>query len=98
MKSIAQEYYPVAIHEYTHLVVEHSGLPLPPWLNEGLAEVYSTLKPDGKRVRFGDILIGRVRELQNGQRLDPQPLPAARPKSPVYNQKQTPPLIHPPPS
>jgi len=35
MKSIAQEYYPVAIHEYTHLVVEHSGLPLPAWLNEG---------------------------------------------------------------
>src|ERR1700736_990651 len=49
MQDIAQEHYHVAIHEYTHLIVEHSGLKLPPWLNEGWAELYSTLKPLGDK-------------------------------------------------
>ena len=48
MQDIASEHYPVAIHEYTHLVIEHTGLNPPPWLNEGLAELYSTLTPVGK--------------------------------------------------
>jgi Flp pilus assembly protein TadD len=45
---------PVAVHEYTHFVVEHSGLKLPIWLNEGMAELYSTME-----LRSGQCLIGR---------------------------------------
>src|SRR5258708_5375062 len=29
--------YPVAVHEYTHWIVQRSGMRLPPWLNEGIA-------------------------------------------------------------
>src|SRR5688572_17254647 len=45
MGNIGPDYFPIAIHEYTHLIIKHSGLELPAWLNEGLAELYSTLKP-----------------------------------------------------
>ena len=43
----------VAVHEYVHLLVKHSEAELPVWLNEGLAELYSTLEPQGKQVAFG---------------------------------------------
>ena len=42
-----------AVHEYVHLLVKHSGAEIPVWLNEGLAELYSTLEPQGKQVAFG---------------------------------------------
>ena len=42
-----------AVHEYVHLLVKHSGAELPVWLNEGLAEIFSTLEPQGKKVVFG---------------------------------------------
>ena len=42
-----------AVHEYVHLLVKHSGAELPVWLNEGLAEIFSTLDPQGKQVVFG---------------------------------------------
>ena len=42
-----------AVHEYVHLLVKHSGAELPVWLNEGLAEIFSTLEPQGKQVVFG---------------------------------------------
>jgi hypothetical protein len=33
MKSITAENYPVAVHEYTHLLMQHSGIQIPAWLN-----------------------------------------------------------------
>ena len=42
-----------AVHEYVHLLVKHSGAEIPVWLNEGLAELYSTLEPQGRQVTFG---------------------------------------------
>jgi len=47
MSSLGSESMPVAIHEYMHLLVRHSELKWPIWLNEGFAEVYSTLQPSG---------------------------------------------------
>src|SRR5438445_1145686 len=37
MQSITSENYPVAVHEFTHLLVKHSGVEVPVWFNEGLA-------------------------------------------------------------
>jgi Flp pilus assembly protein TadD len=88
MKSIDPELYPVAIHEYTHLIVKHAGLPLPAWLNEGLADVYSTLKLSGKRVIVGQIYPGRYHVLQTGAWLDIGTLIAVDHKSPLYNEKE----------
>src|SRR5258708_3711981 len=46
MQDVLSEHYPTAIHEYTHLILRHSGITPPPWLNAGLAELYSTLRPE----------------------------------------------------
>jgi tetratricopeptide (TPR) repeat protein len=88
MKSIDADLYPVAIHEYTHLIVNHAGLPLPAWLNEGLADVYSTLKPSSNKVLIGEVQVGRFRELQTGKWLDLETLLAVDHRSPYYNEKQ----------
>ena len=51
------------IHEYVHLLVRHSGLRLPLWINEGLADLYSTMRQAGKRTLVGYPLPGRVATL-----------------------------------
>ena len=57
----ASKDYTSSIHEYMHLIVRHSGLKLPTWLNEGWADVFSTLRPMGKDTAVGDLLPDRMR-------------------------------------
>src|SRR5690606_15891069 len=52
--------YPAAVHEYMHLLIRHSGLKLPVWFNEGLAEVHSTMKPHGGQILIGAPPAGRA--------------------------------------
>ena len=87
MQDISSEHYPVAVHEYTHLVVRHTGLKLPPWLNEGLAELYSTLKPDGKKAAVGDIIPGRARTLLSEKWIDLNVITAVDHDSPLYTER-----------
>lgn len=42
----------VTFHEYTHLVLNHTTGPLPQWLEEGLAEFYSTVQARQNRIAF----------------------------------------------
>ncbi len=53
MQDISPEHHQTAVHEYTHLIVEHLGLKLPLWLNEGLADLYSSLEPKGEGALVG---------------------------------------------
>ena len=59
-----------SIHEYMHLIVRHSGLKLPTWLNEGWADVYSTLRPMGKDFAVGDLLPDRMQSLAAEEWID----------------------------
>lgn len=45
----------IVFHEYTHLLLRNAAPSIPVWLNEGLAEYYSTyaLADDGKRADIG---------------------------------------------
>lgn len=70
---LGQGAFPVAIHEYVHLLVNHAGLKLPLWLNEGLAEYYSTLEPRGSKVLAGKLPPGR-RELLLMEKWIPLPV------------------------
>src|SRR6516162_759334 len=63
MSGASSEHYPVAIHEYTHLMIHQSGMEIPPWLNEGLAELYSSLEPRGAKILVGQVIPGRVHVL-----------------------------------
>ena len=80
------ESYPITIHEYVHLVIRHSGLHLPLWLNEGWAEVYSTLRPVRDGVAVGDLIDQHVKDLEKGQWLSLDELGAIGHSSPEYNE------------
>lgn len=85
MQDISSQHYPEAIHEYTHLVIRHSGLKLPLWLNEGWADLFSTLRPMGNQARIGDLQPGRIHTLTRQQWLPLSVLTSAGPQSPYYN-------------
>jgi tetratricopeptide (TPR) repeat protein len=78
-----------SIHEYMHLIVRRSGLTLPAWLNEGWADVYSTLRPMGKlgkEAAVGDLLPERMKSLATEQWLDFDELTSVDTRSPVYHE------------
>jgi tetratricopeptide (TPR) repeat protein len=77
----------IAVHEYVHLLVKHSGIEMPIWLNEGLAELYSTLTPVANKVRIGDVLPERLLYLRQKKFLPLEELTTAGHDSPHYNEK-----------
>jgi tetratricopeptide (TPR) repeat protein len=87
MSQTGAETFPIAIHEYVHLVVEHARLKLPPWLNEGLAELYSTLRPLGDKILVGSLIPGRYRALQREKWVPLSIILRAGHDSPYYNEK-----------
>ena len=87
MSHTGVETFPTAVHEYVHLVVQHSKLNLPPWLNEGLAELYSTLRPVGDKILVGSLIEGRHQALLNEKWVPLATILDAGPDSPYYNEK-----------
>lgn len=69
MRSLDAESYPVIVHEYAHLIMRHSRVSYPRWLNEGLAEFFSTLSPQGGHMSLGRVPMGRLSELRDGNRM-----------------------------
>jgi tetratricopeptide (TPR) repeat protein len=60
MKSFDENANRIVVHEYAHLVIRHAGLRFPLWLNEGLAEFFSTLAPEGQRMSVGAVPLDRL--------------------------------------
>jgi Tfp pilus assembly protein PilF len=87
MQDISPEHHQAAVHEYTHLVIEHLGLNLPKWLNEGLAELYSSLEAKGDQAVIGRPLAGRVVILMTQPWMNLNALFAVGPDSPYYNER-----------
>jgi tetratricopeptide (TPR) repeat protein len=75
-------------HEYTHLLLRHNDLFWPLWLNEGMADVYSTFETGGGH----SVRIGKPQELYV-RLLEKQPLMPLRELfgvthgSPEYNER-----------
>ena len=87
MGRLSEDVYPVAIHEYVHLLIRHTGLKPPVWLNEGLAEFYATLKPYGTGAMVGDLHHGRLQQMRNGKWAPLEAILSADRESPYYNEK-----------
>ena len=87
MRSFDSESYPVVVHEYAHLVARHSGAAYPVWLNEGLAEFFSTLVPEAGEMSIGKVPRGRLLELMNGKLMDLPRLFAVHHGSPEYSSR-----------
>jgi hypothetical protein len=78
----------IVAHEYVHLVVRYSGAKLPVWLNEGLAEFFSSATPESGRMNFGKVPRNRLFYLQSGvQLIDINRMFAIGHDSPEYNTR-----------
>jgi tetratricopeptide (TPR) repeat protein len=87
MQDISAEHRQAVMHEYTHLITEHQNLKLPVWLNEGLADLYSSLEPKGNQALVGRALPGRAALLANERWMDLNALFNTGQDSPYYNEK-----------
>jgi tetratricopeptide (TPR) repeat protein len=87
LQDIEPAHYQAAMHEYTHLIVEHLNLHLPVWLNEGLAEFYSSLEARGNQAVVGSVLPGRLPILKSRPWLDLKLLFSIEQNSPYYNER-----------
>jgi tetratricopeptide (TPR) repeat protein len=78
-------------HEYVHLFVESNLRGLPLFLNEGLAEYFSTfdLSDGGRKATIGRANDRHLKLLRTRQWLPLADLLAADNKSPVYNERQS---------
>lgn len=87
MSALGSDNFPVAVHEYTHLWLKHTGIELPVWLNEGLAEIHSTLQQSGNRVGMGHPISGRLYVLRDQKWLPLARVIAVRHGDPEYSEK-----------
>lgn len=85
---VSENVFPTAVHEYVHLVARHHRMNLPPWMNEGIADTYSTLKPLAGKILIGSMVPGRVNELLQSQWVPLSTILAVDQSSPWYNEKK----------
>lgn len=70
LEDIRPQHREAGIHEYTHVALQRAGLKLPIWLNEGLADVYSSLLADADQVIVGAPIAARSKALERYPWLD----------------------------
>ena len=76
-----------AVHEYVHVLVRNSGLSIPLWLNEGLAEVYSGMEIRDSKVVIGAIAPDRIRIMGSSDLMHLPVLFKVGVESPAYNER-----------
>jgi uncharacterized protein DUF1570 len=78
----------VIFHEYTHMVIANAVARAPVWLNEGLAEFYSTfaLTSGGKRAQIGRPIDTHLQLLGGSVRVPLVDLLKADERSALYNE------------
>ncbi len=75
-------------HEYVHLLLHTRGLKLPTWLNEGMAELFSTFAVEGKKVEYGRPKQHYVDALNFSALMPTASLIAVSEASPDYNEEE----------
>lgn len=82
--------YAVIFHEYVHALTSDNSRPLPPWLNEGIAEYYSSFEVESgeKKVWLGKAIANHVLYLREQKFLPLQRLFAVDHGSPEYNERE----------
>jgi len=76
----------VIFHEYTHLLFRHNDQFWPLWLEEGMAEVYSTFATDGRNVSIASPIDHHLELLKQAQMLPLAELFSVKHDSPQYNE------------
>jgi hypothetical protein len=70
LQDLQAEHMPVALHEYAHFALAQRGAAFPLWLDEGLAEVYSTVKEEDGATVIGTPPVARLATLQRSGLVD----------------------------
>jgi TonB family protein len=78
----------VIYHEYIHLLLHAHDTPVPLWLNEGLAELFSTFRVKGDKVEFGAAKDSHVIALNEWDFLPLSRLFNVTHNSPDYNEER----------
>jgi tetratricopeptide (TPR) repeat protein len=86
MQDVEPEHLQAAAHEYTHLIIRHIKLDVPLWLEEGLADLYSSLEPKGQQALVGRPLPQYIYTLRSGAWVDLNTLISVDHDSPFYNR------------
>jgi Flp pilus assembly protein TadD len=73
-----------ARHEWVHMALHHTTPGLPLWLEEGLAEYWSTLESSGGQARLGKPIESHIRLLADRQWLTAQELFSATKQADAY--------------
>ena len=86
--SLAPEYQHIVVHEYVHALFSRALPRLPLWLQEGLADVYSSIELEtdskGSVFRIGAILPERMRDRNTLEPADLTSLFSVGKSSPIY--------------
>ncbi|HMF75227.1 MAG TPA: hypothetical protein VK604_06155 [Bryobacteraceae bacterium] len=67
MAALRSRNFDTAAHEYAHYVLHATGLKLPTWMNEGLAEFFSTLRWNANGYELGGDLPARTQTLRRNR-------------------------------
>lgn len=84
MGGAEEDDYPTAVHEYTHLLVAQHWPQAPAWFNEGLAQLYSTLRQRGGKIVVGQPPAGAQSTLGGTLWIPLRELLTADENSPLY--------------
>ena len=71
LPSFGAHTFPAIAHEYAHLIARRTGSHYPLWLDDGLAEYFSTVAPQSAKLQIGAAPPERLRSLGFGVRLMP---------------------------
>src|ERR1700685_71659 len=94
MPALGTAEFGIAAHEYAHVRLHGSGLKLPPWLNEGLAEFFSTVRISEQECYIGGELPMRLGVLQRGSWMPLSELVAVTPGSNTPTSRRAAPLFY----
>ena len=87
MQNTGAEIYRIVFHEYVHVVMRYTGAPVPLWLNEGTAELFSTVETTNSQIRLGEVIAPHILALRHEKLIDLAALMAVDRDSPLYNEQ-----------
>ena len=94
LQDIRREHYTAAIHEYVHFTIHQADLHVPLWLNEGLSDLYSSVRTTGQSSVVGQVLTQRWTTLQGQSWMKLKDLTPVKHDSSGYNDPRRVPLFY----
>jgi tetratricopeptide (TPR) repeat protein len=77
---------PKVVHEYAHMLVRYTEAEYPLWMNEGIAELFSTIQPRGKSIQLGAPIPYHVMSLRDTW-MGLENVVGVDASSPIYNRR-----------